>query len=70
VNYITQADPKHFQPANITFDLLVLLDEETRRRVRDKKERHRMVCERALEAFDTWWTGNQQKVWYAFGVKP
>ena len=70
VNYITQADPKHFQPANITFDLLVPLDEETRRRVRDKKERHRMVCERALEAFDTWWTGNQQKVWYAFGVKP
>jgi len=55
VNYITQADPKHFQPANITFDLLVSLDEETRKRVRDKKERHRMVCERALEAFDAWW---------------
>jgi methylenetetrahydrofolate--tRNA-(uracil-5-)-methyltransferase len=55
VNYITKADPKHFQPANITFDLLVSLDEETRRKVRDKKERHRMVCERALEAFDGWW---------------
>jgi methylenetetrahydrofolate--tRNA-(uracil-5-)-methyltransferase len=55
VNYITQADPKHFQPANITFDLLVSLDEETRRKVRDKKERHRMVCERALAAFDEWW---------------
>jgi methylenetetrahydrofolate--tRNA-(uracil-5-)-methyltransferase len=59
VNYITQADPKHFQPANITFDLLVPLDEETRKKVRDKKERHRMVCERALEAFDAWWTGNR-----------
>jgi len=57
VNYITQADPKHFQPANITFDLLVQLEEETRRKVRDKKERHRMVCERALEAFDQWWAG-------------
>ena len=56
VNFITQADPKHFQPANITFDLLVPLDEETRRKVRDKKERHRMVCERALAAFDEWWT--------------
>jgi methylenetetrahydrofolate--tRNA-(uracil-5-)-methyltransferase len=55
VNYITQADPKHFQPANITFDLLVPLEEETRRKVRDKKERHRMVCERALAAFDVWW---------------
>jgi methylenetetrahydrofolate--tRNA-(uracil-5-)-methyltransferase len=55
VNYITQADPKHFQPANITFDLLVPLEEETRKKVRDKKERHRMVCERALAAFDEWW---------------
>jgi len=57
VNYITNAELKHFQPANITFDLLVSLDEETRRKVRDKKERHRMVCERALEAFDQWWAG-------------
>ena len=55
MNYITQADPKHFQPANITFDLLVPLEEEMRKKVRDKKERHRMVCERALEAFDGWW---------------
>jgi methylenetetrahydrofolate--tRNA-(uracil-5-)-methyltransferase len=55
VNYITNADPKRFQPANITFDLLPTLDEQTRRRVRDKKERHRMVCEQALAAFDNWW---------------
>jgi methylenetetrahydrofolate--tRNA-(uracil-5-)-methyltransferase len=55
VNYITNADLKHFQPANITFDLLVPLPEEIRRKVRDKKERHRMVCEAALEAFDGWW---------------
>ena len=59
VHYITHADRKNFQPANITFDLLEPLDldpldQETRRRVRDKKERHRMVCERALEAFDGW----------------
>ncbi len=59
IHYITHADAKNFQPANITFDLLEpldldSLDEETRRRVRDKKERHRIVCERALAAFDAW----------------
>jgi len=54
VHYITHADAKNFQPANITFDLLEPLDEETRQRVRDKRERHRMVCERALQAFDAW----------------
>jgi methylenetetrahydrofolate--tRNA-(uracil-5-)-methyltransferase len=54
VRYITEADAKRFQPANITFDLLEPLEEETRRRVRDKRERHRMQCERALLAFDGW----------------
>ncbi|HCT59735.1 MULTISPECIES: methylenetetrahydrofolate--tRNA-(uracil(54)-C(5))-methyltransferase (FADH(2)-oxidizing) TrmFO [Acidobacterium] len=57
VNYITHAELKRFQPANITFDLLEPLEEETRRKVRDKKERHRMVCERALAKFDAWWSG-------------
>src|SRR5277367_781261 len=55
VNYITQADVKHFQPANITFDLLVPLEEELRKKIRDKKERHRLQCERSLAAFDNWW---------------
>ncbi len=65
VNYITRADSKQFQPANITFDLLVPLEEETRKKVRDKKERHRMVCERALEAFDGWWAEfkTQESLW-------
>jgi methylenetetrahydrofolate--tRNA-(uracil-5-)-methyltransferase len=52
--YITHADTKKFQPANITFDLLVPLEEELRKKIRDKKERHRIQCERALEAFDGW----------------
>ena len=56
VHYITHAEAKHFQPANITFDLLEPLDEEVRGKVRDKKERHRMQCERALEAFEVWKT--------------
>ncbi|MGA8163294.1 MAG: methylenetetrahydrofolate--tRNA-(uracil(54)-C(5))-methyltransferase (FADH(2)-oxidizing) TrmFO [Acidobacteriaceae bacterium] len=54
VRYVTEADPKRFQPANITFDLLEPLDEETRRKVRDKRERHRIQCERALAAFEAW----------------
>jgi methylenetetrahydrofolate--tRNA-(uracil-5-)-methyltransferase len=56
VYYITHADEKNFQPANITFDLLEPLEDEVRRKVRDKKERHRIQCERALEAFDAWRT--------------
>jgi methylenetetrahydrofolate--tRNA-(uracil-5-)-methyltransferase len=58
VHYITHADPKNFQPANITFDLLEPLEESLRRKIRDKKERHRLVCERSLAAFDAWWQLN------------
>ena len=54
VHYITHADAKNFQPANMTFDLLEPLEEEVRKKVRDKKERHRLQCERALAAFDAW----------------
>jgi methylenetetrahydrofolate--tRNA-(uracil-5-)-methyltransferase len=50
VHYITQADPKNFQPANITFDLLPALDHK----VRDRKERHRLQCELALQQFQPW----------------
>lgn len=59
VHYITHAEGKRFDPANITFDLLVPLEEETRCKIRDKRERHRVQCERALAAFDVWWTGAQ-----------
>jgi len=50
VHYITQAESKNFQPANITFDLLPALD----RKVRDRKERHRLQCEFALREFENW----------------
>jgi methylenetetrahydrofolate--tRNA-(uracil-5-)-methyltransferase len=50
VHYITRADPRNFQPANITFDLLPALD----RKVRDRKERHRLQCELALQEFEDW----------------
>jgi len=52
-HYISSADPGKYQPANITFDLLPQLDEETRRRFRrDKKGRRAEVCRRALEKLE------------------
>ena len=49
-HYVTHADAKNFQPANITFDLLPALE----KKVRDRKERHRLQCELALRQFDEW----------------
>jgi len=50
-HYISSADCRDYQPANITFDLLPGLDEETRQRLRhDKRARHAEVCRRALNA--------------------
>jgi methylenetetrahydrofolate--tRNA-(uracil-5-)-methyltransferase len=54
-HYITHADAKHFQPANITFDLLPPLE----RKIRDRKERHRLQCELALNEFDNWITNDR-----------
>jgi methylenetetrahydrofolate--tRNA-(uracil-5-)-methyltransferase len=54
IHYITHADAKKFAPANITFDLLPPLEDDLRKRIRDKKERHRIQCERGLEAFTAW----------------
>jgi methylenetetrahydrofolate--tRNA-(uracil-5-)-methyltransferase len=62
VHYITNAEAKDFQPANITFDLLPQLEVEVKKKVRDKRERHRLVCERALHAFDGWWSPAQQAI--------
>jgi len=61
IHYITHADHKKFQPANITFDLLLPLEEDLRRRIRDKKERHRLQCDRALQAWDAWLTQSAAK---------
>ncbi|HSU30815.1 MAG TPA: methylenetetrahydrofolate--tRNA-(uracil(54)-C(5))-methyltransferase (FADH(2)-oxidizing) TrmFO [Bryobacteraceae bacterium] len=52
-HYITHADADNFQPANITFDLLPALDEQTKQKFRrDKKARHAEICRRAAEAMD------------------
>jgi methylenetetrahydrofolate--tRNA-(uracil-5-)-methyltransferase len=52
VHYITHADAKGFEP----------LKEEMRKKVRDKKERHRIQCERSLAAFDAWLAGADRAV--------
>jgi methylenetetrahydrofolate--tRNA-(uracil-5-)-methyltransferase len=49
-HYVTHADAKSFQPVNITFDLLPALE----KKIRDRKERHRLQCELALRRFDEW----------------
>jgi methylenetetrahydrofolate--tRNA-(uracil-5-)-methyltransferase len=49
-HYVTHAEAKNFQPANITFDLLPPLE----KKIRDRKERHRMQCELALRSFEEW----------------
>ena len=50
VHYITHANAKNFQPANITFDLLPALET----RIRDRQERRRRQCELALREFEGW----------------
>ena len=49
-HYVTHADSRNFQPANITFDLLPPLEHK----IRDREERHRQQCELALREFDGW----------------
>jgi methylenetetrahydrofolate--tRNA-(uracil-5-)-methyltransferase len=51
--YVSGANPRNYQPANITFDLLPALDEPTRLRFRhDKKARHAEVCRRAIDKLE------------------
>jgi len=50
VHYVTHADARNFQPANITFDLLPPLEPK----VRDRQQRHRQQCALALREFDFW----------------
>ncbi len=54
LHYIAESDPVHFQPANISFGLLPEAPEEVKRRVRDRKERHRIQSELALQTLDQW----------------
>ncbi|MGA2716590.1 MAG: methylenetetrahydrofolate--tRNA-(uracil(54)-C(5))-methyltransferase (FADH(2)-oxidizing) TrmFO [Bryobacteraceae bacterium] len=47
-HYVSHADPRRYQPANIAFDLFPALDPNPR----DRTERQTAVCNRALEKLD------------------
>ena len=54
VNYVANADPKRFQPANITFALLPPLEPAERRKLKQKRQRHERQVAIGLEAFGAW----------------
>ena len=54
VHYIAFSDLRHFQPANISFGLLPPAAEDLKNKVRDRKERHRVQVEQALQAMEQW----------------
>jgi methylenetetrahydrofolate--tRNA-(uracil-5-)-methyltransferase len=57
VHYITHADPAHYQPANISFDLLPPMDGLPRAVARDRRARRERQCQRALADFAAWMAG-------------
>jgi methylenetetrahydrofolate--tRNA-(uracil-5-)-methyltransferase len=57
--YVSNVETKNFQPVNITFGLLEPLPVELRKKYRNKRERHRVQVERALEEWDEWLKGIQ-----------
>lgn len=54
VHYITCTDAHNFQPANISFDLLPLIEGLPRHIARDRRARREKQCERALHEIDGW----------------
>ena len=53
-HYVSSADPRHYQPANIAFDLFPPLDDDAALRLKhDKKARHAEICRRALESMQS-----------------
>ena len=54
LHYITHADPSHYQPANISFDLLPPLEDIPKRLMRNRRARREKQCERALVDLQGW----------------
>jgi methylenetetrahydrofolate--tRNA-(uracil-5-)-methyltransferase len=51
--YVSHADPRHYDPTNITFGIMAAFPEGASRRV-GRAERKRLISERALEALEEW----------------
>ncbi len=62
VHYITHADPAHYQPANISFDLLPPAEGLPRAIMRDRSKRRAWQCERALADLQDWREKGQESV--------
>jgi methylenetetrahydrofolate--tRNA-(uracil-5-)-methyltransferase len=56
VHYITHASASNYQPANISFDLLLPMEGLPRAIARNRRARREKQCERALEDFGNWLT--------------
>jgi len=54
LHYITHADPENYQPANISFDLLLPMEGLPRAVARDRRARREKQCQRALADFTEW----------------
>ena len=54
VHYLTHADPRDYQPANIAFDLLPPIEGLPRPVARDRGARRARQCERALADLEHW----------------
>lgn len=52
--YVSNVETKNFQPVNITFGLLEPLPVELRKKHRNKRERHQIQVELALEGWEKW----------------
>ena len=52
--YVSNAETKNYQPVNITFALLEELSEDLRKKYRNKRERHAVQVELALQKWNVW----------------
>jgi methylenetetrahydrofolate--tRNA-(uracil-5-)-methyltransferase len=60
IHYVTHADAAHYQPANISFDLLPPFEGLPAGIARDRRARRERQCQRALTDLDRWlseWNG-------------
>jgi methylenetetrahydrofolate--tRNA-(uracil-5-)-methyltransferase len=54
LHYVAFSEPEHFQPANINFGLLPETPEELKKKIRDRKERHKIQVDHALMTMSKW----------------
>ncbi len=57
--YASHADPRHYQPSNVTFGIMAPLESPDRRLERDRRARNEAIAARALGALDAWIAGSR-----------